>query len=269
VTGPATFPLTILIQPFDPNGIVGLDPNTVRVFYWDAKAGALKPVWNSGVSVESGYVWSKIQRPGIYVPIGLPRDPVMREFLAGIARERVYASTDSADDMEAITQKAVSALLAVPDQDLADVRQHLAIARVHTSPRGVAPTHLEFGKGRHVVAFALPQRANVDEFRARLKSLETPPGGLPEEALFLRPEIDRSSAAITLGPEFAFPRPWPLPFPICWLLSQDWYMYHAECQHTGDAQGCSNIRSTNVGNTALRHAVPLGGKRLQSTWARF
>ena len=46
----------------------------------------------------------------------------MREFLAALARERVYASTDSPDEMKAITQNAVSALLAVPDQDLADVR---------------------------------------------------------------------------------------------------------------------------------------------------
>jgi len=257
VTGPATFPLTILIQPFDPNGVVGLDPSTLRVFFWDATAGALKPVWNSGVNVESGYVWSKIQRPGIYVPIGLPRDPVMREFLAGIARERVYASTDSVDDMKAVTQNAVTALLAVPDADLADVRQHLAVAQVHSAPRPINPTQLELGKGRHVLAFALPQKATVDEFKARLKSLTTPPGGLPEEALFMRPEIDRATVAATLGPEFIFPRPWPLPFPICWILSQDWYMYHADQQHTGDAHGCSNIRSTNVGTMVLRHTVPV------------
>jgi outer membrane protein assembly factor BamB len=257
VTGPADFPLTILIQPFDPNGIVGLDPGTVRVFYWDAKAGALKPVWNSGVNVELGYVWSKIRRPGIYVPIGLPRDPVFREALAAMARERLYASTDSADEMKAITQNAVSALLAVPDQDLADVRKHLAIAHVHTAQMPVPPQQLQFGRGRHVLAFALPQNVDVDEFKARLKSLDTPPGGLPEEALFMRPEIDRSLTAVSLEPDFIYLKPWPLPFPICLLLSKDWYMYHADRQHTGDAKGCSNIRSTNVGSMTLKHAVPV------------
>src|ERR1700730_6386508 len=91
VTGRADFPLTILIQPFDANGIVGLDPDTVRVFHWDANGKSLKPVWNSGVNVQFGYVWAKIRKPGIYVPVGLPRDPVLREFLTRIARERMYA----------------------------------------------------------------------------------------------------------------------------------------------------------------------------------
>ncbi len=256
VTGPADFPLTILMQPFDPNGIVGLDPNTVRVFHWDANSKSLKPVWNSGINTQSGYVWAKIQKPGIYVPVGLPRDPVLREFLARIARERIYASTDSPEEMKEITQRAVSALLAVADEDLAGVRRHLAQNYLQVYRKVTPLDQFTLGRGRHVLAFKLPQNAELDEFKARMKSLETPPGGLPEEALFMRPEIDRNIASITpLGPEFVFPRPWPLPFPICLFQSQDWYMYHSDRQHTGDAQGCSGIRSTNVGTLALRHTV--------------
>src|SRR5258708_14152803 len=201
VCGPADFPLTILILPFDPNALAGIDSTTVRVFAWDAKAGSFTPVWNSGVNVESGYVWAKIRKPGVYVPIGLPRDPVMREFLASMARERIYASTDSPDEMKAITQNAVAALLAVPDQDLAAVRRHLAQNQVHAPKKAAPLAHLTVGGGRHVLAFKLPHNAEIDEFKARLKSLETPPGGLPEEALFMRPELERSSVVATRSEE--------------------------------------------------------------------
>jgi len=259
VTGPAEFPLTILVQPFDPTGISGLDPGSVRVFLWDAKAGALEPVWNSGVNVDLGYVWSKIRRPGIYIPIGLPRDPVIREFLSDLAKQRIYASTDSAEEMKAITQNAVAAFLAVPEEDVAQVRKLVAVAHVHAAPQPTAREHFELGRGMHVLGFKLPQNAPLDEFTARMKALETPTGGLPEEALFFRPEVDRNVTSLKLGPEFLFPGPWPFPFPICLLLSQDWYMYHADRQHTGGAQGCSGISSTSVGGMALRHAVAANG----------
>src|SRR5262249_37511603 len=44
VTGPPQFPPTILVQPYDPQQLRGLDPISIRVFRAD-KSGA-QPVWN-------------------------------------------------------------------------------------------------------------------------------------------------------------------------------------------------------------------------------
>ncbi len=62
VVGPSEFPLTILIQPFDRTALTGIEATSVRVFRWDSVSGSLKPIWNSGINVDLGFVWTKIRR---------------------------------------------------------------------------------------------------------------------------------------------------------------------------------------------------------------
>src|SRR5438552_2420813 len=50
VTGPAEFPLTILVQPVAARDLRGIDPTTVRIFRWDDQARTFRPVWRSGLN---------------------------------------------------------------------------------------------------------------------------------------------------------------------------------------------------------------------------
>lgn len=52
-----------------------IDPATVRVFRFEESTNEWHIVAYSGVSVNADYAWAKLSRPGLYVPIGLPRDP--------------------------------------------------------------------------------------------------------------------------------------------------------------------------------------------------
>src|SRR5688572_9203369 len=72
IKGRGEFPMTVLIQPFDLKGLVGIDPYSLRVFRKDEKSDSLQLVWNSGVNISMGFVWAKIRHPGIYVVLGLP-----------------------------------------------------------------------------------------------------------------------------------------------------------------------------------------------------
>ncbi len=95
VAGPAQFPQTLLIQPFDRRGLAGIVPTSVRLFCWDSTTRSVRPVWNSGINLGHRYVWAKIRQPGVYVPIGLPRDRLLYEALWHMAHQRRYAGTDS------------------------------------------------------------------------------------------------------------------------------------------------------------------------------
>src|SRR5688572_3402713 len=64
---------SLLILPIGPQTLAGLDADTVRVFRVDAGTGEYRPIWNSGVNKEMGFVWAKVRGEGTYVPLGLPR----------------------------------------------------------------------------------------------------------------------------------------------------------------------------------------------------
>src|SRR5438552_96086 len=76
VTGPARFATLLLVVRFDPEGLAGLEPDSIRLFRADGRS--FKPHWNSGVNVGLNFVWAKIDRGGVYVPIGLPRDRLVQ-----------------------------------------------------------------------------------------------------------------------------------------------------------------------------------------------
>jgi outer membrane protein assembly factor BamB len=265
----------ILMIPFVKRDITGVDPMSMRVFLWDERAKALQPVWNSGVNSEFGFIWAKIGQPGLYLPIGLPRDPVLREMLRELARSRRLAGADAERDRQFITDRVLAPLVEAAPGDLEALRGLLAQVDIHAGGRKAGQHEIEWGHGGHVRGFRLPGNTTLEDLQKRLSSLKTPPGGLPEESLFYPPETSATQAfsdavradypnvldrvdrlvleRLRLGDDFI------LRFPICWLFSTDWPMYHHDEQHTGHASGCSDITSTNVGGMTLLHKVPVDG----------
>jgi len=277
VVGSEEFPSTILVQPFNSRDVVGIDVTSVRVFRWVEESRTLHPVWNSGVNVDLGFIWAKIRRPGVYLPIGLPRDRLLQEALRSTARERRFADTDSPEEMQSLTENALRPFLEVPAEAVEELREFLARTEVQTGLPGFLPGEVKLRQGGHVAAFPLPRDATPEEFKERISKLEIPPGGLPEEVLFYPPDAIRNSDP-----------PWPLPPEqqpwngidrrfldrlqiwrfldrrileafIRWLFSKDWWMYQHDVRHTGQASGWSDIRSTNVGTMVRQSVVPVDG----------
>src|SRR6266516_4641606 len=89
VSGPVGFAPVLLVQALDPRGLVGIDQTSVRMFRNDGRT--LRPVWASGINVALGFAWAKIDRPGIYVVVGLPRDRFLQALLGELALRRRYA----------------------------------------------------------------------------------------------------------------------------------------------------------------------------------
>jgi outer membrane protein assembly factor BamB len=278
VVGSLEFPSTILIQPFDPSGLAGIEPTSVRVFRWGSTTHLLRPVWNSGINVGLGFVWTRIRKPGVYVPIGLPSDRLLQEVLRTMAYQRHYADPDSPDDMKAITDSALALFIEPAYKDLEESRRLLTVVEVQIALAPFAKHDIRRGRGGYLQSFSLPRDASLEEFRERLAKLETPLGGLPEEALFYRPEdLKEQESHTTLPPHspvselidqrvldmlpvqdrILHPRHHPSPF--CRFFSHDWWMYHHDARHTGHASGCSGITSTNVGTMSLRSTIPLDG----------
>ncbi len=265
---------TLLVQPFDRAALAGIDHSTVRVFRVDEETGALAPVWNSGVNFELGFVWAKVARPGTYVPLGLPRDRLLRESLRKMARERNHTDRASREKAHGLTRRHLELFHAAEDGELYELRRFLTSLELQT---GVGPFNehdVRLGTGGHIEPFPLPGGATVEEFRGRLKELEHGPDGLPEEALFNPPEAQLRDAPWAVRPDA--PRPdewipratldrlttldhvrdleWFRPF-----VKQDWWMYQHDVRHTGHASGPSNISSTTVGSLTQLPAVALDG----------
>ena len=179
ISGPAEFGLTLLLQPYDPSSLAGLDPLSTRFFKWDEKSNSFQKVWNSGVNPSSRFIWAKISAPGVYVPISLPEDPLLRESLFRMASERRMAYSSSADEIKRITLDSLDHFLSLPDNDLAEVRDHLARTESADEPRR--------GRSAHVVAPPLPGNASLAEFRDRIKQLDPPPAGLAEVSWLVSP----------------------------------------------------------------------------------
>ncbi len=282
VVGPKEFPPTILIQPFEPSGLVGIVRTSMRIFRWDSTARTSRPVWNSGINAGLGFLWAKIRRPGVYVPIGLPRDRLLYEVLRSMAHQRRYADPDSPEQMKTITESALALFKETAEDDLEVSRRLLTVIEVQTSRVGPAVRHeIRRGRGGYIQSFPLPRDASLAEFKERLAKLETPPGGLPEEALFYPPEalqapglqgalslhnpvpthaIDqRALDELPIRNKMVQPQDQPFPAPLSGLSSSDWWMYHHDAQHSGQASGSSNITTTTVGTLQLRSTVHLDG----------
>jgi hypothetical protein len=272
VSGPTRFPPTLLLQPVAPEALVGLEPTSLRVFRFDGRS--LRPHWNSGLNVALGFVWAKIERPGTYVPIGLPRDRLVQAALAEMAERRRYAGADSAEAAEEITLEALRPLLELPLEEVEELRSLLTRLEAQTAaaldPRDVRP-----GRGGHLLSFPLPGDSSLEEFRERLERLAAPADGLPEEALLAPPELlfdrdlpwpsrpglpsvehwldkavlERFSPPVADWLRHCFP----------WFWSRNWWMYQHDVRHTGHASGWSSIRSTSVGTLTQLPTVNVDG----------
>jgi outer membrane protein assembly factor BamB len=284
VHGAQRLPPQILVQPFGPDALVGLDPHSLRVFRRDGRSGSLEPEWNSGVNVGLSYIWAKITRPGEYVAIGLPRDRLIKETIRTLARQRQYADRSSPSDMESLNKFVLAPLLETPLEELEEIRQTLAVEEVQGSLRPRSEHPIRIRRGGYLDAFPLPGDVPLREFLDRIARLETGRGGLPEEALFFTPESMPDPDVPWPRPPIPFPRPaerwprpwgwpwpplpwpahWPRPRPwFCWRWSRNWWMYQHDPVHSGNASGCSGITSTSVGCLQPRRTVPLDG----SAWS--
>lgn len=255
VSGPAQFEPTTLLQPYDPSSLAGLDLHSVRFFKWDDASRAWQKVWNSGINRHGGFIWAKISSPGTYIPIGLPEDPLLRESLFRLAGQRRMANGAGAADARGVTLAALDHFLNLPDNDLADLRDHLA--RANAVSLAGAEEDNRRGRSAHIVSPALPGNASLAEFRDRIKQLDPPAAGLAEESLF---QTLTNPAAAEHPHDLNLPIPRPIPFPLpCWLISSDWWMYHHDESHGGSASGCSGISSTTVGTMAALPHISLDG----------
>jgi outer membrane protein assembly factor BamB len=274
VSGLEEFSLTILRIPFRVETITGIDASSIRLFRWDEKQERLRPIWNSGINVDQGFIWAKIRKPGVHVPIGLPDDPLLREALRVIARERRLSDTDSPERAHEITRNALTFLHEAPAEAIEDLRDFLTRLEFRTASARPRPGKIRLKQGGHLAPSPLPQDATLEDFRKRLSELRTPPGGLPEEELFYPPDIIRNGQPPwALSPE-AMPWRgveraeldrleitrfidisifWP------WLFSQDWWMYQHDARHTGHASGSSDIRSTNVASMVEQPPIAISG----------
>ena len=275
VKGPDKFPETLLIQPYEPRVLIGIDATTVRMFRWDETAQTLLPVWNSGNNVALGLAWVKIRSSGIYVALGLPRDRLLQEALQEMARARRLADNDSVEEREQITRRALGIIhqrVGGRPRRIAPIRyagrnsdRPGAICRVRspTRPRR-SPAAVSAAARRDAQAIPRAARATGNAARrlARRSALFLPPQVMREgEPPWARPDIawdgvDRRALDrlhIWQDPEIVIRIP-------PWLFSQDWWMYHHDEEHTGHASGSSNINSTNVGTLIRLCRVPMNGE---------
>ncbi len=269
VYGPDAFPETYLVLPFDRKHGVGIDLATVRVFRWDEKSETLRPVWKSGVNRELGYVWTSIEQPGVYIPLGLPRDRLLQERLRALAHDRhVHGGSDPKTARE-LTLSYLDPFLEEDDDALESLRRLITEFEIRTAPQ-IPLDEYNFREGGHPLPFHLPRGDTLDAFRERLRKLDVRPEGLPEEELFRPPEpippggapwptnpdaarydlIERELLELDLDLRVRIPP---------WLFSKDWPMYQHDNRHTGAASGTTSINSSTVGQLVQRFKINVDG----------
>ena len=229
---------SLVVLPIGPQTLAGLDTGTVRVFRVDPD-GRYKVIWNSGVNRELGFVWAKVRGDGVFVPLGLPRDPVLRDALRRFSRRRRLADLDDDDAVQELFAAELAPFLDEDDEELDEARVRAARWEWDTTPGGLRPDELRLGQGGHLEALPLPGDVTVDEFRERLRAVAVSAEGLPEEVLFDPPDAPHPPSA---GP-----------------VARNWWMYHGDEEHSGAAHG-SAITSTTVGRMTLVATVPVEGR---------
>lgn len=258
----------VLVLPYEPERLSVVDAMSVRVFRADPDRG-FRPVWNSGIVPAFGYVWARVRKPGRYVALGLPRDRLLQELLRRIADlRRAIDPEDERDALVETTTAMVRPLLDDPGA-LDQTRDLLALLEVQAGG-ATLPGEVRYGTGRHPTAFGLPWDAPIGEVLGRLARLAGNPDALPEIVL-----LDPPDRAGDGGPPWDAPAgvPWRdligpdlvghIPDHILdllpWLRPHDWWMYHADERHTGQAPGPSDIRSHTVHRMVLHRSVPVDG----------
>jgi outer membrane protein assembly factor BamB len=271
IQGPNEFPQTLLKMPYSVDLSRGLDPHTAKVFRWEPETQNLRPIWNSGINSQLDFAWAKIRRAGLYLVIGLPSDKLLLNALATMAYQRRCNDLGSSTEREKITRAALAPLVEPPLEAVEELRQLVIELEANTSI-ALPQKDVKRGRGGHVLGMALPKDEPPEQFRDKLRALETPVGGLPEENLFYPPEVPGADLPINGAAEATFADNllgktdklelwnwvdlhwwWP------WLFSHDWWMYQANERHSGHAMGWSDIRSTNVSGMVTLPPTPVAG----------
>src|SRR5205085_8139559 len=113
-----------------------------------------------------------------------------------------------------------------------------------------------------------------EKFRERLNALETPAGGLPEEALFFPSQVLKNGQPPwLLSPAnqawrgidlrqietLSILRRIDIQFLPPWMFPPDWWMYQHDERHSGHASGASDIDSGTVWRMVRLRTVPVDG----------
>jgi outer membrane protein assembly factor BamB len=270
VRGAARFDESVLVIPFERAALAGIAVESIRVFRVGARQASMEPIWKSGVNIGLGFIWAKIRRAGTYVPIGLPRDRVLRELMRAMAIERRYEDPHG-DEHARMVRDRLAPLAEISSERIERLRTLVAILETQTGDTELIQDDMRLGHGGHIEPFALPGDVSFDDLKQRLADLRVLPGGLPEEALFFPPDdvgmtdppwtgtvstplwerIDRASVAPYHLVDDGFKH-----VRFCALFSPDWWMYHHDVEHSGRASGCSDLSSTTVSGL-IRRTVPL------------
>jgi outer membrane protein assembly factor BamB len=270
------------MHPVDPAAFESIEPETVRVFLF--ADGAWSPVWDSGVQIDRRGVWARVQKPGLYVPIGLPRDRVVRALLRSVAVQRQLRIMHPPDRRAAVTtERLKNTLAATPRAALQRLRQLVSRAAMAGATDPALLQGLRRGRAGGVMPPPLPGGGSLEEFIARASNIDGGAEGLPEEALFKLAAVGDENAAPWFFPvdedlapdDAAALRPLQLRELRAAELaaggtraaraaavgippSAHWWMYHRDPMHSGLVTD-SNLSRTNVSALRLRGAVQLGG----------
>jgi len=268
VSGPDRFPQSILVIPYDPQQLKGIDAKSIRVFKKDYRKGSFSPVWNSGINCELKYIWVKIKEPGVYLPIGLPRDRVLQESIRNLGYERAIENISDPEHSKSLVYKHFNAFLEKDEKKLEHLR--LLVTKFELDTTNEIPLEeLKMGQGGHQLTFHLPKGVEMEEFSNRIAELEIPPEGLPEEALLNPLEFNPGgNNAWPINPDavnferfrdqiFELDPDILVNYPI--FFSKDWSMYQHDKVHSGVATGGSSITSTTVSQLGQRFKVALDG----------
>lgn len=273
VSGRERFEALFVHQAVELSDLAGLRPDAVRVFRFDPEDNSFELVARSGLDLDGMRVWSQVTRPGTYVTVGAPRDRLLAESLRALGRRRAELDASDREERHVLTAEALQPFTSAPRDELDAARQALTLVELQTSIERFLGHDYSHDSERHLEPFMLPGGATLEAFRRHLTRLQTPPNGLPEETLTgmgatsphgppwpadpdtLRewPKL-RDSLRARLLPLPWFP--WP---PFCWLWSEDWWMYHANAEHTGHASGCSGISSGTISHLHLHKRVGVSG----------
>jgi hypothetical protein len=190
VEGQTEFPLSLIMMHYDSSMLTGIIPHSIRVFRWDEKSSSFYPIWHSGINEGHSFVWAKIRKPGKYVAIGLPRDPLLYDLLKELATKRRYEDIQSSpEEMNSLTNNVLKPFTVMSEEDLEKERTSQSCNKTISRPNQFYEYEIIRGNQGKILPPQLPRNESIKDFKSRILNLKTPGNGLPEEWLFYPPEM--------------------------------------------------------------------------------
>jgi hypothetical protein len=214
----------VLVIPYRDEQMTGVETNSVRLFT-PGRPESLEPLWNSSVNPEGKFIWANIRRPGLYVPLGKPRDRLVLAAVEELARmrKRLGPEVQPQELNRELVDRAFRPFRDLPPEQLDELRFELTNFEVQTRAAPVDPTDVRLGNDGVIQPFPLPGDVGAREFYERVRQMDIPPTGLPEEQLFfppdeltlpdvpweMRPGPVPDPPVPTPDPDAPLPIPWP------------------------------------------------------------